>query len=90
VVSSDRHFVSPAPLPAASLGWPARLALAAIRAYKLLVSPLLPRACRFEPTCSDYAGEAIRRHGLWRGVSLATRRLSRCRPGSHGGFDPVP
>jgi putative membrane protein insertion efficiency factor len=73
-----------------AIGWPARLAIAVLAAYKAILSPLLPRACRFEPTCSEYAREAIGRHGLARGAILAIRRLARCRPGRHGGFDPVP
>ena len=61
-----------------------------VRVYKSAVSPLLPPACRFEPTCSAYAEEALRRHGARRGSSLAIRRLLRCRPGCSGGYDPVP
>ena len=61
-----------------------------LRVYKRAVSPLLPPACRFEPTCSAYAEEAVRRHGARRGASLAVRRLLRCRPGCPGGYDPVP
>ncbi len=61
-----------------------------LRVYKRVLSPLLPPACRFEPTCSAYAEEAVRRHGARRGTSLALRRLSRCRPGVPGGYDPVP
>lgn len=58
--------------------------------YKRIVSPLLPTACRFTPTCSQYAAEAIRRHGSVRGLRLALARLSRCRPFGGGGDDPVP
>ncbi len=61
-----------------------------IRIYQALVSPSLGVACRYEPTCSHYAYEAIERHGAWRGVRLAASRLSRCRPGGGGGYDPVP
>ena len=71
-----------------SLG--ARLALALLDFYKRFLSPLLPRACRFEPTCSVYAREAIARHGFGRGMSLALRRLARCHPFHRGGLDPVP
>jgi putative membrane protein insertion efficiency factor len=70
--------------------WPARLATALLRIYKRWLSPLLPRACRFEPTCSVYAREAISRYGLLRGGGLAVRRLSRCHPFHRGGLDPVP
>ena len=58
--------------------------------YKRWVSPWLPPACRFEPSCSDYAREAIELHGAWRGRLLATKRLLRCHPFCRGGFDPVP
>lgn len=64
--------------------------LALIRLYQIAVSPALGVACRFEPTCSRYAYEAIDRHGVFKGVWLAARRLSRCRPGGSGGYDPVP
>lgn len=68
----------------------ARAASAVLRFYKTAVSPLLPRACRYEPTCSVYAREAIERYGLGRGTWLAIRRLARCHPFRPGGFDPVP
>ncbi|CAG4884478.1 Putative membrane protein insertion efficiency factor [Georgfuchsia toluolica] len=61
-----------------------------IRAYRLLVSPLLGRHCRFHPSCSEYALEALRRHGLWQGSRLALRRIGSCHPWHAGGFDPVP
>ncbi len=61
-----------------------------LRAYKLLLSPHLPGACGFEPSCSEYAAEALARHGMIRGSALAARRLLRCHPFSAGGFDPVP
>jgi putative membrane protein insertion efficiency factor len=67
-----------------------RLLLVAIAAYRRLVSPLLPRACRFEPSCSEYAREAVTRHGAWRGARLAAARVLRCRPGGGAGYDPVP
>ena len=69
------------------LAW---LLVGLVRAYKLVVSPLLPPSCRFEPTCSRYAEEAVRRFGALRGASLAARRLLRCRPGAAAGYDPVP
>lgn len=68
----------------------ARTAIAVLDFYKRFLSPILPRACRFEPTCSAYAREAIERHGLARGAGLAARRLLRCHPFHPGGLDPVP
>ena len=67
-----------------------RLALGALRAYKLLISPLFTGACRFHPSCSTYMAEAIRTHGVVEGVWLGIRRLSRCHPLGSSGFDPVP
>lgn len=64
--------------------------LRALRWYKRAVSPMLPPACRYTPTCSEYAIEAIERHGLARGGYLAIRRLFSCHPFARGGFDPVP
>lgn len=61
-----------------------------IRTYQLLLSPLLGNHCRFYPSCSHYAVEAIERHGPWRGSQLAVRRLLRCHPWHPGGIDPVP
>ena len=61
-----------------------------IRVYKVVLSPVLPPSCRFTPTCSTYALEALRRHGLRRGVVLAVRRILKCHPLGGGGFDPVP
>jgi putative membrane protein insertion efficiency factor len=68
----------------------ARLALRALRAYQRAISPSLGNLCRYEPTCSHYAVEAIERHGLIRGAALTLRRLSRCRPLGGRGYDPVP
>lgn len=68
----------------------ARLSVALLDVYKRFLSPLLPRACRFEPTCSVYAREAFVRYGFWRGLGLTGRRLSRCHPFHRGGLDPVP
>lgn len=62
----------------------------ALRFYKRFVSPLLPPACRFYPSCSQYAIGAIQTHGSLRGCWLAAKRLGRCHPFSKGGFDPVP
>ena len=61
-----------------------------VRAYQWLVSPLLPRACRFYPSCSSYAVGALERHGALKGSWLAARRLARCHPWHPGGIDPVP
>jgi len=68
----------------------AALLRALLRAYQLLLSPVIGPACRFAPSCSEYAREALLRHGLWRGLSLAARRLARCHPWNPGGHDPVP
>jgi uncharacterized protein len=67
-----------------------RILLALIGAYKRRISPMMPRRCRYEPSCSSYATEAVGRFGAWRGFLLASWRLLRCNPFSHGGFDPVP
>lgn len=66
------------------------IAIGGISLYRALLSPVLPRACRFDPTCSDYAVGALRRHGLWRGLGLAARRILRCHPLGGSGSDPVP
>jgi putative membrane protein insertion efficiency factor len=66
-----------------------RLALAPIVVYQRVVSPALGRRCKYEPTCSAYAVQAIREFGILRGLVLAAWRLLRCNPFSHGGFDPV-
>jgi uncharacterized protein len=68
----------------------ANAAIWVLTAYKKVLSPLLPRACRFEPTCSVYALEAIGKYGLTRGVGLTIKRLARCHPFHRGGLDPVP
>lgn len=64
-------------------------ALTVLRFYKRNVSPTLPPACRYEPTCSMYAQAAIEKYGVLRGVPMAFWRLVRCHPWSHGGYDPV-
>ncbi len=66
-----------------------RLALAPIELYRRVISPGLPRRCRYEPTCSRYAAQALREYGILRGTVLAGWRLLRCNPLSHGGFDPL-
>ena len=67
----------------------ARLVLAPIRAYQRVISPALPRRCKYHPTCSEYAVQAIGGYGILRGAVLAAWRLLRCNPWSHGGYDPV-
>jgi putative membrane protein insertion efficiency factor len=61
-----------------------------VRAYRLLVSPMLPPACRFYPSCSEYAAQALSEHGALRGSWLTAGRILRCGPWHHGGYDPVP
>jgi len=63
--------------------------IAILRVYKRFISPLLPSACRFHPTCSEYMMEAVSKYGAARGVWMGTRRLLRCHPFHAGGFDPV-
>ncbi len=67
-----------------------RILLGLLRVYKAAISPLIPGCCRFHPACSDYAREAIERHGVARGLGLAAGRLLRCQPLCRGGLDPVP
>ena len=66
-----------------------RLALLPIRFYQRVISPALPRRCKYHPTCSAYAVQAIESYGILRGAVLAAWRLLRCNPFSHGGYDPV-
>lgn len=68
----------------------ARALAGALRVYKRFLSPVLPPACRFHPTCSDYAAEAVLTHGALKGSGLALGRILRCHPWNAGGFDPVP
>ena len=68
---------------------PRRLAIAPIRAYQRVISPLLPPRCKYAPSCSHYAAQALQEYGILRGLILAGWRLLRCNPWSHGGFDPV-
>jgi len=63
--------------------------VAPIRLYQRVISPALPRRCKYEPTCSAYASQALGRYGILRGLVLAGWRLLRCNPWSHGGYDPV-
>lgn len=65
------------------------IVVAPIRLYQTVISPLLPRSCKYEPTCSHYAVDAVRTEGVLRGLVLAGWRILRCNPWSHGGYDPV-
>lgn len=67
-----------------------RLAMSLIRGYRLFISPLMGPHCRFYPTCSSYAEQAVEEHGALRGMALSLRRLARCHPLHPGGYDPVP
>ena len=69
--------------------WPKKLVLMSLRLYKVAVSPWLGNACRYLPTCSEYATEAVERHGVMRGSFMAGKRLLRCHPFASGGYDPV-
>jgi putative membrane protein insertion efficiency factor len=66
------------------------LALKLIRAYQILISPMLGQSCRFSPTCSSYSMQAIERFGFFKGCWLTVRRLLRCHPFNPGGYDPIP
>ena len=83
-MSSTTGSAAPAP------GRAARALLLLIEAYRVLLSPLVGGHCRFWPSCSAYAEEALRRHGARRGSALALARLARCQPFHRGGIDPVP
>lgn len=72
------------------MSWPSRLALVLVRAYQLMLGPFTGGACRFEPSCSVFAMQAIETHGALRGLRLAIGRLARCHPLAASGFDPVP
>ena len=67
-----------------------RVLIALVRGYKKYISPLLPPSCRFTPTCSEYAMEALQKHGAWKGSLLAIWRVLRCNPFCKGGYDPGP
>jgi putative membrane protein insertion efficiency factor len=81
------YALSPAGLPSKGVR---RLLRGSIRLYQLTLSPWLGRACRYEPTCSAYAMEAIETHGARRGLWLAAKRIARCHPWGGAGYDPVP
>jgi uncharacterized protein len=66
------------------------LLIGAIKGYRKIISPMLPSSCIYTPTCSVYAEDAIKKHGIVRGLRLAARRLLRCHPFKQGGYDPVP
>lgn len=85
--ASSRSPAGPGRAPVARLM--RAVAVAPIVAYQRVISPALPRRCKYEPTCSRYAVQAIRRHGAARGLVLAVWRLLRCNPWSDGGYDPV-
>jgi putative membrane protein insertion efficiency factor len=85
--SKPSGFVQP-PLNGASR-LARRIAVAPILAYQRVISPALPRRCKYEPTCSAYAVQAVREYGILRGLVLAGWRVLRCNPWSHGGFDPI-
>jgi putative membrane protein insertion efficiency factor len=72
------------------LDWPRQTLIGLVQGYRLLLKPWLGNACRFEPTCSQYALDALRRHGALAGATLTTGRLLRCHPWCAGGLDPVP
>ena len=91
--SAPRSFeglAGPAPAGIGSVGDAMRKAvIATLRFYKRFLSPYLPSACRYQPTCSEYMLEAVSKYGVARGVTLGIRRLLRCHPFRQGGFDPV-
>ena len=66
-----------------------KVVIATLRFYKRFISPWLPSACRYQPTCSEYMMEAVEKYGAWRGVGKGLARLLRCHPFHQGGFDPV-
>ena len=89
---SPQHTSPPqlSPLHLSSGGLPSRLLIEALRGYRRWVSPMVGPACRFHPSCSQYASEAIERYGAWRGIWLGLCRIGRCHPLHPGGLDPVP
>src|SRR5688572_24317135 len=85
--TSANNLVVPSNDASRGMRW---LLIALIRGYQIGLSPLLPAACRYYPSCSTYAVEALERHGVLRGGWLAMKRIGRCHPFRPGGFDPVP
>ena len=84
-------MTGPAPTPAAPPpSWGARALMFGVRVYQVGLSPVFGGQCRYYPSCSAYALEALERHGAWRGAWLAVRRIGRCHPFRPGGYDPVP
>ena len=73
-----------------ALAWPGRLVVALIEVYRQMISPLRPPSCRFMPTCSQYAVEAVTEYGVFRGGWLSLARLAKCGPWHRGGWDPIP
>ncbi|MCD6342502.1 MAG: membrane protein insertion efficiency factor YidD [Spirochaetaceae bacterium] len=69
------------------LAWPF---IVLVKMYQFIISPLFPGSCRFYPTCSSYSVEALKKHGLFKGLWMSVRRVGRCHPGNPGGYDPVP
>jgi uncharacterized protein len=88
-MSSSASRSAPPPPPSGLARFARMAAVAPIVVYQHVVSPAIPRRCKYEPTCSRYAVEAIREYGILRGLVLAGWRLLRCNPWSHGGYDPV-
>lgn len=72
------------------MSWPVRAGILVVRAYQIALSPFAGGACRFHPSCSEYAAEALAEHGVVRGTWLAMRRVARCHPFARPGIDPVP
>lgn len=95
---SDAQMLGPVPeplsvgasVPGGLAGVPRQIGIGLIRGYQRFLSPMFPPSCRFTPSCSQYALEAVTRYGLLRGTWLGARRLLRCHPFHPGGFDPVP
>jgi len=87
---SSREASTSRSIDVARPGFVARVLLQAVWSYQLFLSPLFPLACRFAPSCSTFAAEAIARHGAREGIMLAVRRVARCHPWHAGGYDPVP